>query len=675
MRQIIFIKFFLLLLFCNHFLSIAQDMKNSDKRYWSLSSSNRIVWDITKEKKLPHSDNIEMSGRKVSAIIHYKVDENRKLTVTRDVIFPQLRTIIKSGEPDYMNYRAYLRHQYEDELAIPPIITRGKTFVPGPVDSVAIDGKLNFFYSAVGGLVLTRILFPSMKERLFVEKWNLYNSTDSVQLIQIGKTETVFQEEGKDGTYIRKTFSSAEGDISIQPKGVFSFYILFAAQLNDERIPTEGQTAEQERNSFLNTINANLVLETPDQILNTLFHFSKIRAAESIFDSKMGIVHSPGGGRYYTGIWANDQAEYANPFFPYLGYEPGVEASMNSYLMFLKNIPPPGKKIWASFEMQGDLPCCSHDRGDAAMIAFGATHFALASGREDYAKKLWPLIDWSLRYCKSKKNSAGVIESDSDELEGRFPSGDANLSTSSLYYGALVRAARLAKALKKPYKQYITEAEQIELSIEKYFGAELQDLKTYRYYEGNTTLRSWISLPLVVGINRRREGTLEALFSRLWTDNGVKIEDNPKAEQKVFWDRGTLYAFRGAFKAGAADRAVEKLQAYSASRLLGMHVPYAVEAWPEGGMAHLSAESALYARIFIEGMIALEPEGFKSFSIRPHLPTSWSYVKLKKIKAFDSTFDILITRENKEYVIEIIKEGTRIKKQQVKEGEKLMVTL
>jgi len=30
-------------------------------------------------------------------------------------------------------------------------------------------------------------------------------------------------------------------------------------------------------------------------------------------------MHGPGGGRYYAAIWANDQAEYANPFFPFLG--------------------------------------------------------------------------------------------------------------------------------------------------------------------------------------------------------------------------------------------------------------------------------------------------------------------------------------------------------------------
>ena len=54
-------------------------------------------------------------------------------------------------------------------------------------------------------------------------------------------------------------------------------------------------------------------------MLNKAFAFAKVRATESIFATKGGLMHGPGGGRYYAAIWANDQAEYANPFFGYLG--------------------------------------------------------------------------------------------------------------------------------------------------------------------------------------------------------------------------------------------------------------------------------------------------------------------------------------------------------------------
>ena len=57
----------------------------------------------------------------------------------------------------------------------------------------------------------------------------------------------------------------------------------------------------------------NLVLDTPDPVLNRMFAFAKIRGSESIYRTKGGLMHGP-GGIYYAAIWANDQAEYINPF-------------------------------------------------------------------------------------------------------------------------------------------------------------------------------------------------------------------------------------------------------------------------------------------------------------------------------------------------------------------------
>ena len=50
-----------------------------------------------------------------------------------------------------------------------------------------------------------------------------------------------------------------------------------------------------------------------------------------------------------------------------------------------------------------------------------------------------------------------------------------------------------------------------------------------------------------------------------------------------FYLLGSFYTlcFPGAYSCGARDIATEYLDKYSATRLLGDHVPYAVEAWPE----------------------------------------------------------------------------------------------
>jgi len=403
-----------------------------------------------------------------------------------------------------------------------------------------------------------------------------------------------------------------------------------------------------------------LVLETPDPILDRAFAFAKIRASESIFKTAGGYLHGPGGGAYYAAIWANDQAEYVGPFFPFLGYKKGNEASLNAYLHFARFMNPRYNPIPSSIIAEGkDIWNGAGDRGDAAMIACGAARFCLTLGDESIAQKLWPLITWCLEYNKRHMTPEGVIYSDSDELEGRFPSGKANLSTSSLYFDALVSAADLGKALGKPasvVSAYKKQSTSIKQAIESYFGHQVEGFKTYRYYKGNDVLRSWICLPLTVGIYERSEGTIDALFSpRLWTRDGLATQ----AGDSTFWDRSTLYALRGVLQAGKTEKAIEFLNYYSRRRLLGEHVPYPVEAYPEGGQRHLSAESGLYCRIFTEGLFGIRPVSLNSFTFTPKLPASWDFMKMKKVHGFQKVYDMDVKREGKKIRI-IIKCGNKM---------------
>ena len=417
----------------------------------------------------------------------------------------------------------------------------------------------------------------------------------------------------------------------------------------------------------------NLVLDTPDPVINEMFAFSKIRALESIYDTKGGPMHGPGGESYYAAIWANDQAEYINPYFPYVGYQYGNASAVNSFKHFARYMNDEWKPIPSSIVAEGDSYWNgAGDRGDAAMIAYGAARYALASGNKEEALELWTLIEWCLEFSRRKINEGGVVASDSDELEGRFPAGKANLCTSSLYYDALLSAAYLAEDLGKGNAvagKYRRQAAQLEKAIDRYFAADVEGFDTYAYYKGNDVLRAWICIPLTVGINKRAAGTIDTLFSpRLWTENGLLTASG----DKTFWDRSTLYALRGVFMAGEVEKAMEYMKRYSATRLLGAHVPYAVEAWPEGGQRHLSAESALYGRIVTEGMFGIRPTGLSSFSMKPQLPQEWDHMSLRKVRAFGTEFDIQVVRKKGERLqVTVIKEGKPILKRNVKNGTSL----
>jgi hypothetical protein len=387
-------------------------------------------------------------------------------------------------------------------------------------------------------------------------------------------------------------------------------------------------------------------------------------------------MHSPGGGRYYAAIWANDQAEYANPFFPFLGNLEGNESAINSFRHFARFINADYKPIPSSIIAEGiDIWNGAGDRGDMAMIAYGASRFALAYGDKKNARELWPLIEWCLEYCKRKVNDNGVVSSDSDELEGRFPAGKANLNTSSLYYDALISAVSLGKELNiEPtiLDNYTLESKELEKSIEYYFGQNVSGFETYRYYKGNDVLRAWICTPLTVDIFKRSKGTIDALFSdKLWTEDGLASASG----STTFWDRATLYALRGVFAAGETKRAMPFFIHYSKRRLLGEHVPYPVEAYPEGNQRHLSAESALYCRIITEGIFGIRPKGFTSFSISPKLPEGWNSMALRNIKAFNHTFDIEIKRENNELSIRVLNEDEIYLDTQIENNETIKVQL
>ena len=652
--------------------------KKENKNYWKITDKRSIVWNVSQEDSLPHADNIEMAGQKVASIIYYTIDKNKQLSLERDIIFPQLRTYINTSQSGWKKYRAYLRHTYSDDM-LPVITHKEKTLIPGPVDSVEIEGKLIFYHRPVQGIRIQRTLLPSMKERFFIEKWELQNISGETQQLQIGNTFFEQHEKGFKGNYTRRVFSDASGEISLNANETYSFAVYFVAGIDDE--PLDGYSYEQaelQRDSFLTEMRENLILETPDEIINTLFYFSKIRAAENIFDSKMGLVHSPGGGNYYVGIWANDQAEYSGPFFPYLGYKEGNIAAYNCYKWFKKNLPEDYSPITSSFEIEGDLTCCGLDRGDAAMMAYGTSQFALLKGDKGIALELWPLIEWSLEYCHRMKNLQGVVRSETDEMEGRISTGEANLATSSLYYGGLRYASYLSKEIGKieASKIYDSRAYELAIAIENYFGANIEGLETYRYFDGNVYLRHWICLPLVMGINNRKEGTINALLNKLWTEDGVLVELNPEANQpNVFWDRGTLYTLRGTFKAGATELSLKKLTAFSEKRLLGEHVPYVIEAYPENNMRHLSAESALYCRVFTEGLLGLEPTSFKSFTLSPFLPENWENFSIEKIQAFNTTLGIKLKQTKKGIQVIVYNRNKKIYDQIVSSGDKITINL
>jgi len=227
------------------------------------------------------------------------------------------------------------------------------------------------------------------------------------------------------------------------------FAVLFRGRLDSEPIETVNIAAEETaRRAHVVDLQRNLRLETPEPELDRAFAFCKLRVAEAINATRGGMMLAPGGLAYYAAAWCNDNVEYAGPFFPFLGDPNGNQASLDTYRLFQKHMKPDYKLIPSSLYSEGiGLSGGDGDRGDAAMYAYGCARFCLARGDKAIAEELWPAIAWCLEYSRRQTTPDGVIASNTDELEGRLPTGKANLSTSSLCYGGLRSAADLGRAL------------------------------------------------------------------------------------------------------------------------------------------------------------------------------------------------------------------------------------
>ena len=633
-------------------VDVSADEQKQDS--WTLNDEGGISWTYAGSS---YEDHIEMSGKRVSVVLRYGIDARGRLRLSRGMVWPLLRTLPNDTHGS-------LQRQLEWNALEAVNVRRSMVAVHEWVQRISLRGMMEV-ESRSTGFGIRRTIAPCTELPAVVERIVLKNIVDRTIEFQIDDRnfeQVVPAAFCVDGPYVIRQVLHGAGTYKLAPGDSVEYSVLTGAWKQGEGLPEwDGAKEVAARRALVDEWFGDLVLETPDQVLNRMFAFSKIRSQESIYATKAGPMHGPGGEAYYAAIWANDQAEYVNPFFPFTGYDYGCASALNSYLLFARYMNDEYKPIPSSIIAEGDgYWNGAGDRGDAAMIAYGASRYALARGVREEAEQLWPLIEWCLEFCHRKLNDAGVVRSNSDELEGRFPAGEANLCTSSLYFDALRSAAMLARDLGKGRKVeqlYKVRARELEAAIDRYFHATVEGFDTYRYYDGNDVLRSWICIPLTMGIFTRAQGTLDALYSpRLWTKDGMLTQ----AGSETFWDRSTLYALRGALMAGDTERTLPFLQYYSRTRLLGNHVPYAIEAWPEGSQRHLSAESGLYARIITEGLFGIRPTGLHSFSVSPRLPREWPKMTLRRVRLGGSCFDLEVSRDQKgQTIVRMIREGQK----------------
>ncbi len=602
---------------------------------WNIKTPKKAIeWLLTPDTL--HSEDIEMAGFGVSDTVKYGVNEEGFFLIHHPV-FPSLRRLNNDTRGSY---------QLDVPTEAMPAILLDGAPIKEELKKVTINGAL-ILDTEAAGLQITHRCFPSTELRATYELVEVTNASGKAVTLTFTTPEEVYVEEEKGamGIIVTEVFHDGEA-VTLEDGETYIYGIAITGRLaNEEPEFDDPKTELDRRYENVARLTAPMKLDTGNDLLDTMFTFAKLRGGESVFDTKGGLMHSPGGYNYYAATWCNDQVEYAGPYFAYTGDEALIEASYNAYKMYTPFMSKAYAPIPSSVIAEGTFFWGgAGDRGDAAMYLYGASSFALTCGDFDMAEDLLPGIRWCAEYCNRKKNEQGVIESDSDELEGRFPSGKANLCTNTLCYSGLLSAAALEDEIGDSdlAATYRARAAELKEAIDRYFARELHGFDTYGYYEDCDVLRSWICMPLCVGIYERAKGTVDALASEyLMTPEGLLTAEGCP----TIWDRSTLYGLRGIFASGYTEKAAALLLHYCEQRLLGERVPYAVEAYPEGGKRHLSGESTLFCKVITEGMLCMSPTGLNSFTLKPSLPSALDHLYLTDIKAYGAVFDVLLDKD------------------------------
>ena len=349
---------------------------------WVIQPDGSITWNI--DNRLPHADHIEMSGEKVSLWIAYHVDSAKLCHLTRAVVFPTFRML-----PD--DTRSHIAYTFDDN-ALPRIYVDGELLGPDvskdgadvQVKAINQHGIMTISETATkpASVKIEHSLFPSVDKPLAIEKFKFTNVSSkavTVCMEHLKRETTTDTASSKQSAHTVIMQSLNDGRHILQPGQSYTFSVCYLATDHPESpVSVEPEAEEKARRNRLSEILEPLQLQTPDSILNTMFAFAKIRATESIFKTKNGYMHGPGGLSYYAAIWANDQAEYINPYFAFSGDRIGNLSAMNAYRMFAKYMNKDYKPLPSSIVAEGDTVWQgAGDRGDQAMIAYGASRYAL----------------------------------------------------------------------------------------------------------------------------------------------------------------------------------------------------------------------------------------------------------------------------------------------------------
>jgi hypothetical protein len=276
----------------------------SAQNRWHILPDGGIEWKT--DRRLPHSDNIEMSGKQVSLWVQYEVGTDSALHLTRTIVFPSFRLL-----PN--NTHASMMYKVADQ-DLPRILINGRPMnadiyygvplndLPEKTISIRHKGIMETtsrLLSMNADLQLKRSLFPSDNRAMALEKLVFINTGDKpvkIEMEELYKEQRPAESRVVNGPLRFVTGTVGSGEKTVAPGDSVIFGLFYAALRGTGTIDAPSLAAEEQgRKDRVAGILSLMQLETPDTLLNTAFAFAKIRATESIFLTKEVICMARAG--------------------------------------------------------------------------------------------------------------------------------------------------------------------------------------------------------------------------------------------------------------------------------------------------------------------------------------------------------------------------------------------
>ena len=196
---------------------------------WNLEPDGSISWKVKKGEA--HSDNIEMSGRFVSMIATYGVDEEGKLLLSRQMVFPMLRTIPNDTHANII---------YTFGQDAEPVIKINNRPPNEQTDRFILRGLLTIESTANSNISIKRELFPSTDKPLAIEKFTMKNTSTRDAIIDIEDFEKISRshpEKSVYGVYEMSAKSYGSGIFTLKPNESLSFAVIYTGRKLSEQLP------------------------------------------------------------------------------------------------------------------------------------------------------------------------------------------------------------------------------------------------------------------------------------------------------------------------------------------------------------------------------------------------------------------------------------------------------